>query len=279
MLLACAGCCNPRAAYDQSAYDQEYRRAQDFQAADQTLNQVYQQLWSVLDPQRQARLRGSQMAWIRHRNQACTIRAHSDIYINFDCVTRATEQRTVVLTAMLHAPAPPVTYGGEYTVMGTAMAWLSQPGGLNRNYPNGTQDGSGPTVLTLAGLKAKPEQTVIITYVSGLVSIGGGWAGADANGTTGFSEYDHGGDGSTGQPFPSAYMTPYPIDLGALVGTFTDGSGQIVGQPFAIGDGPTREIIPPGATQLQLGINDDRLSDNSGQFTVTVNVAPDKSGD
>lgn len=61
------------------------------------------------------------------------------------------------------------------------------------------------------------------------------------------------------------------LGLGGLCGCFTDGTGQIIGQPFAIGGSVVSLKVPAGATQLQLGIDDDILSDNSGGFTVPVN--------
>jgi Ca2+-binding EF-hand superfamily protein len=49
--------------------------------------------------------------------------------------------------------------------------------------------------------------------------------------------------------------------------------GQIAGYPpFAIGD--QRSITAPVSGRLYLGVNDDHLPDNRGQFTVTVGVQP-----
>ena len=71
-------------------------------------------------------------------------------------------------------------------------------------------------------------------------------------------------------------MGPYPpdINLMELVGTFTDGAGKIVGTPFFIGSNRTR-IVPVGATQLQLGVNDDVFNDNGGSFLVSVTNVPE----
>jgi hypothetical protein len=55
-----------------------------------------------------------------------------------------------------------------------------------------------------------------------------------------------------------------------LVGTFANSSGVIEGTPFALGNGPTTITVPTGATQLQLGVNDDIFHDNAGSFTVDV---------
>ena len=74
-------------------------------------------------------------------------------------------------------------------------------------------------------------------------------------------------------------MGPYPpdINLMELVGTFADGSGKIVGTPFFVGASRTR-IVPVGATQLQLGINDDVYNDNGGSFLVSVTNVPEPEG-
>ena len=49
--------------------------------------------------------------------------------------------------------------------------------------------------------------------------------------------------------------------------------GQIGGSaPFAIGD--QRSIVAPLSGRLYLGVNDDHLPDNRGEFTVTVGVQP-----
>ena len=53
-------------------------------------------------------------------------------------------------------------------------------------------------------------------------------------------------------------------------GTFADSTGMIVGTPFEVGNGPLDVVIPPGASRLQLGINDDAFNDNAGSFVVSV---------
>ena len=71
-------------------------------------------------------------------------------------------------------------------------------------------------------------------------------------------------------------MSPYPIYASELVGTFGyNGSnatqpGTIVGSPFSIGDGPATFIIPAGANQLLLGVDDNCYNDNGGSWTLSV---------
>ena len=61
------------------------------------------------------------------------------------------------------------------------------------------------------------------------------------------------------------------IGLGGLVGAFTDSTGAVI-EPIVLGAASTKLIVPTGATQLQLGINDEYFEDNSGTgLIVTVN--------
>ena len=60
-----------------------------------------------------------------------------------------------------------------------------------------------------------------------------------------------------------APQSPLPNALaGALIGRIDSG------QPFGIGD--QTSIVAPASGLLYLGVNDDLLTDNSGQFTVTI---------
>jgi len=61
------------------------------------------------------------------------------------------------------------------------------------------------------------------------------------------------------------------LNLEALCGAFTDSSGNVI-EPLAIGDGPKAFVVPSGATQLQLGVDDGAYFDNFGPgFVVNVN--------
>jgi hypothetical protein len=160
----------------------------------------------------------------------------------------------------------------QATVAGTDQPWNFTPGGLNTNFQYGINDGTGPLVLSAAdGFSFAPGGSFTVTYVSGLVSAGPGfYPFVDANGDT--QSVFNNNPGSSGKVAPSFYMDPatYPIYLVELVGTFANSSGAIVGTPFALGDGPTTITVPTGATQLQLGVNDDIYHDNAGSFTVDV---------
>jgi YD repeat-containing protein len=61
------------------------------------------------------------------------------------------------------------------------------------------------------------------------------------------------------------------LGLTGFCGAFTDGNGSVI-EPIAIGTSPRVFVVPAGATQLQLGIVDDRYGDNYGSgFAVEVN--------
>ena len=157
------------------------------------------------------------------------------------------------------------------TVNGTEMPWNWVNLGLNTSDQFGVNDGTGPVVISAtSGFAFNSGDVLTLTYLSGMVSVGSGFPNTDAKGDTALPV--NAGDGSTGKPFPSFYMNPatYPINLGELVGTFANSSGAIVGTPFAVGVGPGFVTIPTGATQLQLGINDDRFGDNTGSYCVQI---------
>ena len=64
---------------------------------------------------------------------------------------------------------------------------------------------------------------------------------------------------------------PPSIGITGLVGVFTDNTGKVI-EPIAIGAAPEIFVVPAGATQLQLGINDTYFADNIGPgFVVAVN--------
>jgi len=67
---------------------------------------------------------------------------------------------------------------------------------------------------------------------------------------------------------PGVYI-PGPQYLEELLGTFAH-DGVIVGNPFSIGNGPTTVVIPDGANQLLMGVNDGWYNDNGGSVTVDI---------
>lgn len=212
----------------------------------------------------------------------------------------------------------------EVQVDGTAGPWNWVDGGLNSGYAYGpaTQNFTAPAVVDLAAIGSGVGFDIFILFKSGTVNpfvCCGGPFGPSGEDT---STYKDDVPGSTLAPFPSNYMSPYwgstkvtnfnssPTDnpngltaldsefgvfLAALVVAFTDDNGNIVGNPFPIGDvspfatsplDPPNDSVGrafgigvsfnvsagayPGATRLNLGINDDTFADNSGFFKVCV---------
>jgi hypothetical protein len=169
------------------------------------------------------------------------------------------------------SPAQAGTITTAVSVDGTDMPWNWVNLGLNTTDQFGINDGPGPVVISATnGFAFNSGDVLTLTYLSGLVSVGSSFPNTDAKGDT--ADAVNNSNGSTGKPFPSLYMNPatYPINLGELVGTFANSTGVIVGTPFAIGDGPDPVTIPTGATQLELGINDDRFGDNTGSWSIQV---------
>jgi hypothetical protein len=163
------------------------------------------------------------------------------------------------------------TISTTVTVNGTEMPWNWVNGGLNTGDQFGINDGTAPVVISATnGFAFTSGNVLTLTYLSGLASVGSVFPNTDAKGDTALAVNN--GTGSTGKVFPSFYMDhgTYPINLGELVGTFADSSGAIVGTPFVVGDGPTALTIPAGATDLQLGVNDDRFGDNTGSWNIQI---------
>lgn len=176
-----------------------------------------------------------------------------------------------------------------YSVAGTSNPWDWDEDTLNTDYQFGTQDGSGPTIATFATAGITPGGSWAIRYVDGLVSaFDGAPPTATNNGYVGYPFKDN-DPGSSGNFFPGHYMPDDWSDdpnaglfLGALIATFTDDAGNIVGNPFSIGRvfveddtyfyvvGVGAGATPDGATRIQLGVNDDIFRDNSGAFRVCV---------
>jgi hypothetical protein len=159
-------------------------------------------------------------------------------------------------------------------VDGTDGPWSQ---GANPSLDYGVHDNNGPAMV---GVTA--GDSVTITYVSGLTSaFGGASPSVDGIGYVG-SVFGSGpgttGIGSSGAFFPSHYIDPLNVGpnniwLNALIGAFANSAGQVIGNPFAVNDGPLTETVPTGATLLLLGVNDDIFGDNSGALLIDVSGA------
>jgi hypothetical protein len=145
--------------------------------------------------------------------------------------------------------------------VGTSGPWLFT-GGINASYPYGD---ATPTTTTVVPGTLITGDLVDIRWVSGTVATDVGYSAVGPSGDLAYS----------GSPFDNTYPAWY-MDNNAvlgevgLCGAFTDSSGVVV-LPFIIGYGRTIQV-PAGATQLQLGINEDELENNIGSYNVLVRV-------
>jgi large repetitive protein len=159
------------------------------------------------------------------------------------------------------------------TINGQDGPWEFVEGGLNSNYSYGVGDQQPPAIMTAAdGLSFAPGTVLDIQYVSGLED-GGRGVYTDANGVTTITPAN--GEITDHFNFPSYYFDPsdWPAYEAEVVGTFADSNGEIVGTPFNIGDQRT-VVVPAGASQLEMGFNDNFFEDNLGSITMEVTAVP-----
>jgi len=57
------------------------------------MNDAYKQLVSVLDKEEKGLLKKSQLAWLKTRNDSCSMREKDQFYVNLSCATVMTEAR------------------------------------------------------------------------------------------------------------------------------------------------------------------------------------------
>lgn len=131
---------------------------------------------------------------------------------------------------------------------------------LNYAYPYGAGPIEPVVFGSADGFAFQAGDVLTIQYQSGLwclgtyVSVG---TCVDANGYRNMAPANNYPGGSSATYGPSKYMDPatYPVYWMELAGTFADATGQIVGTPFKVGNGPINVTIPAGAARLQLGSN------------------------
>jgi hypothetical protein len=157
--------------------------------------------------------------------------------------------------------------GEGNAISGEAGPWIYTTG-INSAYNYGTTTFGDPppSVTHIVPATLVEGDLVTITYISGTVSTDG------VNPFFGpMGDPDYSGGPAFGDKYPAYYMEG-GSSLGecALCGAFTDNSGLVI-LPFIIGYGRTIQC-PPGATKLQLGVNEDILNNDEGSFNVTVAV-------
>ena len=159
----------------------------------------------------------------------------------------------------------------QVTVGSKAGPWAYTNGGLNTAYQYGLHDQTAPTIVsTTNGFDFTAGLTLTIQYVSGTVAASSpGYPFVDALGQTN-SLANNSVDIFNGS-FPTYYVSSsnYPTYLVELIGTFATTNGSIVGTPFPVGNLKT-VTIPAGATQLQLGVNDNKYADNLGSWSIQI---------
>lgn len=156
------------------------------------------------------------------------------------------------------------------TVDGKAMPWITNAG-LNSAFGYGIGDGLAPVIVDASsGLSFAAGVNLVITRTGGFTTANDPAAPlVDGLGYTSLGPANN-NTGSTGEVFPSFHTSAdWNTSLMALMGTFADAAGSIVGTPFEIGNGRSI-IIPVGATRLQLGLNDDLFADNGGALNLTI---------
>lgn len=150
---------------------------------------------------------------------------------------------------------------GSVSVPSTTRPWLVA-GGQNPSYPYTATGGTAPVVIPCAA-----GATVQVTATGTIVTSYSGTAGAGAlPPSNGQGTNYPGGQGNISGSF-----------CNVLMGAFTDSSGNVVSPsvgsgPVTVGSGPTTFLVPVGATQLQLGIDDVAYGSGSGSFTVSFTV-------
>jgi RHS repeat-associated protein len=210
--------------------------------------------------------------------------------------TSFTTEQTVTVTASSQAngtaigsaavtllpPPPPITLAAATQppyVIGSTLTFVAslrdqtgtpEPGvnvafavnGANSGYGSATTDVNGNASYTYTGANIGNDTIQATAVVTGVPlasnSISASWiVPAGSNSAASIT--------LAGEP---------AIGLGGLMGAFTDNNGAVI-EPIAIGASPRSYVVPAGATQLQLGINDSYYSDNGGAgFTVLVNGSP-----
>lgn len=87
-----AGCGKPR-----NAFDQVYCTSTEFSQADRDLNTQYGALRKLLNASQQESLRKAQLAWIRQRDDECSLEKPNGYYVNLTCAMEHTQQRLAAL--------------------------------------------------------------------------------------------------------------------------------------------------------------------------------------
>ena len=94
LLLSPAAFANSDCDHPKNDFDGLYCLNKVYQQADADLNSSYKQLVGKLDADGKAALKQGQLQWIEERNNKCSLRKDGDFYVNLDCTTQITIERT-----------------------------------------------------------------------------------------------------------------------------------------------------------------------------------------
>jgi uncharacterized protein YecT (DUF1311 family) len=96
LLLCASGAAFANSACDvpKNDFDGLYCLNKVYQEADKELNETYKQLNGKLDGNGKKALKSGQLAWIESRNQSCSKREANAFYVNLDCATHTTIERS-----------------------------------------------------------------------------------------------------------------------------------------------------------------------------------------
>jgi RHS repeat-associated protein len=204
-----------------------------------------------------------------------------------------TSQQTVAITAS--SPATGTTIGSATVTLLAPALPITLVATAPGPYPANSSQTFNATVVAEDGT---PVSGIVVNFaVTGANST----FGSGTTGSNGIASYTYTGANTgedtiqatasisgelvTSSNISASWITPVPLvtteavtltgppSLGpiGLVGAFTDSNGAVI-EPIAIGALPWEFIVPQGATQLQLGVNDNRFANDGGAgFVVTVN--------
>lgn len=96
LLLSLSGAAFANSACDvpKNDFDGLYCLNKVYQEADKELNETYKQLSAKLDGNGRKALKTGQLAWIESRNQSCSKREATGFFVNLDCATNTTIERS-----------------------------------------------------------------------------------------------------------------------------------------------------------------------------------------
>jgi uncharacterized protein YecT (DUF1311 family) len=88
LAASAAGCAKPR-----GAFDEVYCSSTQFSQIDRDLNDEYGRLRKQLSGDQQATLKGTQLAWLKQRDDQCSETRDTGYFVNLQCAIDMTQAR------------------------------------------------------------------------------------------------------------------------------------------------------------------------------------------